>query len=292
MYAIPTEPRSIGGVLDDGLRLWREAFGKTWALAMLGRVVVALPIVLLADTAIDPTRLSVIQKISMMMGGQAPGHAAIFYLLLLASYVFHIAVLWRVAGVALNQETSIGGSLKKGLVLMPRLLLFYIFFMIGAVILGVVAIIPSVILNLVFKSSRMATAAIVLIIVAGSVYLVVRVFLAYIALVVDDKPAFESLRLSWNLTRGHWWRTTAIFTVVFVIAIVLSAAMYLLSGIFIATWGMTSIVTIAAVQLISVLVYALLGSLYPAVLYAAFQDLKLRREGSDLVGRVNALAAQ
>jgi hypothetical protein len=118
----------------------------------------------------------------------------------------------------------------------------------------------------------------------------VRIFLGYVALVVDDKSAFQSLQLSWNLTSGNWWRTTAIFTVVVIIALVFSVAMYVIGGVFVATWGMLSIVTVVAVQILSVLVYALLGSLYPAVLYAAYQDLKLRREGSDLEGRVNALA--
>jgi hypothetical protein len=292
MYTKPAEPRSIGGVLDDGLRLWREAFSKTWALAVMGRLVVAIPTVLLANTAVDATQLNVSQKFSMMMGGQPRGHVWIFYLLLLASYVFHNAVLLRVAGVAENRETTIGASLNKGLVLMPRLVLFYIFLTIGGIILGVAAIIPSVIVSIGLKSSVVVGAVVALIFGGGAAYLIVRLFLGYIALVADDRPAFESMRLSWKLTQGNWWRTTAIFTVVFIIALVLSAAMYLLAGIFVANWGLTSLTTLIAVQVISVLVYALLGSLYPAVLYAAFQDLKLRREGSDLVGRVNALAAQ
>ena len=292
MYTKPTEPRSIGGVLDDGLRLWREAFAKTWALAVMSRLMVAIPTVLLANTAVDATRLSMTQKLAIMMGGQSQGHVWIFYLVLLFSYVFHNAVLLRVAGVAENQQTTIGASLNKGLVLMPRLILFYIFLIIGGIVLGVIAVIPSIVVSMAVKSPVLVGIVVGLIFGCGSIYLAVRVFLAYIALVVDDRPAFESLQLSWNLTRGNWWRTTAIFTVVFIIAIVLSAAMYLLAGIFVAVWGLTSITTIAAIQVISVLVYALLGSLYPAVLYAAFEDLKLRREGSDLVGRVNALAAQ
>ena len=292
MYTKPTEPRSIGGVLDDGLRLWREAFAKTWALAVMGRLVLAIPTVLLANTALDANQLNMTQKLSVMMGGQALGHAWTFYLLLLFSYVFHNAVLLRVAGVAEGQQTTIGDSLSRGLVLMPRLILFYIFLIIGGIIVGVAAVIPSVIVSVASKSSLLVAISVGLIFGCAAGYLLVRVVLGYIALIVDDKPALESLKFSWNLTRGNWWRTTAIVTVVFIIAIVLSAAMYLVAGVFVAAWGLTSMATIVAVQVFSVLVYALLGSLYPAVLYAATQDLKLRREGSDLVGRVNALAAQ
>ena len=292
MYTKPAEPRSIGGVLDDGLRLWREAFTQTWGLAMMSRLVVAIPTVFLANTSADATRLSMSQKFSMMMGGQTPGHLWIFYLLLLASYAFHNAVLLRVAGVAENQQTTIGATLNRGLALMPRLVLFIIFLVIGGIVLGVATFIPSIIISVAFKSPPLVSIAIVLIFGCGSAYLGVRVFLGYIALVADDKSAPESMQLSWQLTRGNWWRTTAIFTVVFIIAIVLSAAMYVLGGVAVAIWGLTSLATIVAVQVISVLLYALLGSLYPAVLYAVFQDLKLRKQGSDLVGRVNALAAQ
>ena len=292
MYTKPTEPRSIGGVLDDGLRLWREAFAKTWGLAMMGRLVVAIPTILLANPAVDATRLNMSQKLSMMMGGQAPGHLLIFYLLLLASYAFHNAVLLRIAGVAENQQTTLSGTLSRGLALMPRLVLFIVFLMIGGIVLGVATLIPSVIISVTFKSPLLAGIAVGLIFGCVSAFFGVRVFLGYISLVADDKSALQSLQLSWNLTRGNWWRTTAIFTVVFIIAIVLSAAMYVLAGVFVAIWGLTSLATIAAVQVISVVLYALLGSLYPAVLYAALQDLKLRKEGSDLVGRVNALAAQ
>jgi hypothetical protein len=292
MYTKPAEPRSIGGVLDDGLRLWREAFAQTWGLAMMGRLVVAIPTILLANTAVDAARLSMSQKFSMMMGGQSPGHVWIFYLLLLVSYAFHNAVLLRVAGVAENQQTTLGGTLNRGLALMPRLVLFIVFLTIGGIVLGVATLIPSFIISATFKSRLLASGAVGLIFGCGSAYLGVRVFLGYIALVADDKTALESMQLSWNLTRGNWWRTTAIVTVVFIIAIVLSAAMYLLAGVFAAIWGLTSLPTVVAVQVISVLLYALLGSLYPAVLYAAFQDLKLRKEGSDLVGRVNALASQ
>ncbi len=45
MYTIPTEPRSIGGVLDDGLRLWRAAFSRAWLIALMGQLLLAVPLV-------------------------------------------------------------------------------------------------------------------------------------------------------------------------------------------------------------------------------------------------------
>jgi hypothetical protein len=130
LYIRPSGPRTIGEVLDDGLKLWREAFSKTWLLAMLGRMVVAVPSIFLVNRTIDTARLTAAQKFSMMMG-QSAEHLWIFYLLLLISYIFYTAILWRVAAVAENREVGMGESLKKGLTLLPRLLLFYIFLIIG-----------------------------------------------------------------------------------------------------------------------------------------------------------------
>ena len=44
MYTRPTEPRSIGGVLDDGFRLWRSAFSKAWPIALMGQLLLAVPL--------------------------------------------------------------------------------------------------------------------------------------------------------------------------------------------------------------------------------------------------------
>ena len=33
MYVKPTTPRSIGGILDDAIKLYRDAFAKSWPLA-------------------------------------------------------------------------------------------------------------------------------------------------------------------------------------------------------------------------------------------------------------------
>jgi hypothetical protein len=44
--------------------------------------------------------------------------------------------------------------------------------------------------------------------------------------------------------------------------------------------------------ILGLLVNSFLGSLFPAVLIAILHDLKLRKQGGDLLGRVDALARQ
>jgi hypothetical protein len=291
VYMRPNAPRSIGEVLDDGLRLWRDTFDKTWPLAALARLMLAIPAFFFAGVVANPAKLTMAQQFAAMMG-QSQNHAWVLWLLSLVSYIFHNAIMLRVAGAAENRDTTLGGSLNQGLRLLPRTLLFFVILVLGGIVVGLVAFIPGIALSLVFKGQPLVVgAAVGLLFALAASYFIVRVAVGYVALIAEDRPAFESLRLSWNLTRGSWWRTTAILTVLVVIGVVLTGVLYLAMGVVAAIWGPVSFITIVAVQIVAVIVAAFLGSLYPAVLFAVFHDLKLRKEGTDLAGRVDALAS-
>jgi hypothetical protein len=123
-------------------------------------------------------------------------------------------------------------------------------------------------------------------------FLMGRLFLSYFALVVDDAGAVASIKLSWALTRGGWWRCSAILLVLVIIGVVFALVIAFADGLIAVSLGATSVATTALAQLLGVVSNAFLGSLYPAVLIAIFHDLKLRKQGGDLAGRVNALAPQ
>jgi hypothetical protein len=291
VYMRPNAPRSIGGVLDDGLRLWRDTFDKTWLLAALARLMLAIPALFFAGAIVNPAKLTMAQQFATMMG-QSTAHPWVLWLASLVSYLFHNAIMLRVAGAAEQRETTLGGSLNQGLRLVPRTLLFFFILVLGGMIVGLVAFIPGIALSVAFKGQPLLVGAVIgLLFVVAASYFIVRVCLGYVALIAEDRPAFESLRLSWNLTRGTWWRTTAVLTVLVVIGAVLTGVLYLAMGVVAAIWGPVSFISIVAVQIVAVIVAAFLGSLYPAVLFAVFQDLKLRKEGTDLTGRVGALAS-
>src|SRR5579863_1631495 len=40
MYARPTAPLPIGGVVDDAIKLYRESFAICWPLALLGSLII------------------------------------------------------------------------------------------------------------------------------------------------------------------------------------------------------------------------------------------------------------
>jgi hypothetical protein len=293
VYEKPTAPRSIGGVLDDGLTLWREALPKTWGLAIVSQLILAIPAILFRSQLPDTVGTQDLNQRLMLMMGQTTRYSLVFYGLLLVSYIFRNAIMLRIAAVADGGELTVGESLSRGSRLMLRVI--GLFLLLGAGI-GIMAVVVGVVAGLMSAAAgggaritgiSIALIAIVLVLFAG-----IRVLLAYVAMVVEDRPVFESVKLSWNMTRGYWWRTTAILTVLAIIAVVLAAVLYLIIGVVISTLGMLSFATVIIVQLTSVVAYAFLGSLSPAVLLAIFRDLKLRNEGADLAGRVNALASK
>lgn len=47
MYTQSTGPRSIGGVLDDGVRLYRESFRQIWPLLIVNAIIALAPSVIM-----------------------------------------------------------------------------------------------------------------------------------------------------------------------------------------------------------------------------------------------------
>jgi hypothetical protein len=96
---------------------------------------------------------------------------------------------------------------------------------------------------------------------------------------------------SWQLTRGHFWRLSLIYSV----AIVLLLVLYLLSGV------IGSVVTLmfvrgnlaamtAATAVVVVLMGAFATPFYSALALAVLGDLSVRSEGGDLERRISAPA--
>jgi hypothetical protein len=293
VYEKPTAPRSIGGVLDDGLSLWREALPKTWLLAVVSQLILAIPSLLFRSQVTDAAATQDLNQRLMLMMGQTTRFSLVFYALLLVSYIFRNAIMLRIAAVADGADLDVGESLSRGTRLMLRVIGLFLLLGVGIMLMAIVVGVTAGFMSAAAGAgTRIVGIVVACIAVALVLFAAIRVLLAYVAMVVEDRPVFESVKLSWNMTRGYWWRTAAILTVLGVIAVVLAAVLYLIIGVVISALGMLSFATAVIVQLASVVAYAFLGSLSPAVLLAIFQDLKLRNEGSDLAGRVNALASK
>jgi hypothetical protein len=283
MYTRPTEPRSIGGVLDDGFRLWRAAFSKAWPIALMGQLLMAVPLVVYWVQFGAP--LGARQPITAMMMGSV-GLSLVYLVFSIVAIGFHNAVIAQTDAASLNSGATVGDSLSLGFRLLGRA------FLVGVLI--VVAI--GVPLGLLFLAliglsavGRLVFGAMAFVAVC---YAMGKFILGAVALIVEDKGAVDSLRRSWNLTAGHWWRVVAILTVLVIVIIALFLFIGIIAGIVRVSMGSTAGISGVLIQVISTLGSTLVSPLYAAVLVAIFYDLRLRKEGTDLAGRVNALAVE
>jgi len=132
----------------------------------------------------------------------------------------------------------------------------------------------------------------VTVVVLLGIYAWGRAFLANVALVVEDTGVFKSLGMSWTLIGDHWWRTTTVYTIAIIIILAFNVVIAIVDGL--AATLLHNYFAVAAVigQLVAVLGGAVVMPFVPAVLLVMYYDLKLRKEGTDLAGRVNALTTQ
>ncbi len=290
VFEKPASPRSIGGVLDDGIQLWKQALAKTWLLAVISRIIIAIPSIFFRTQVQDAASLPLNERLLAMMG-QSSRYSLWVILLLVVSYSFHNAIQLRVAAEAEHSPLTFGEALSKGIRLLPRLIWLLVLLFLAIFVIGVIfALVVQVGL---FHLNRTAVLAFTFTLVFLLAFIpLIRLVMGYIYMTVEDQPAFTSLKASWTLTRGYWWRVATILTVMAIIALVLAAVMYMIGGAAAGILGAFSLGTAILIQVVSVMLTGVLGSFYPSLLYATYLDLKLRNEGADLAGRVNALAVR
>ena len=301
MYLRPSAPRSIGGVLDDGLRLWRVSISKTWILALLAHFVVAIPSVVLSiqspSASVAPGKgglaaANAANAQLMLELMKSPSMLLAYGVAILVSFALYAAFTLRIAGVANDEGLSLGSSVAAGFRLLPRMVLQMLLLILVLGGGGVIAVLFAGIVSSIGAPKALAgfLAVIAMVLIFG--FLLGRIVVAFIALIVDDAGALGSIKESWALTRGNWWRCAAILVVLIFIAVVFTLVFAFTVGLIAVSLGPTSLAATVVTQLLSLILNAFIGSLYPAVLMAIFYDLKMRKQGADLLGRVETLAPQ
>lgn len=258
MYAAPTTPQSIGGVLDSGFRLVRECFKPAFLLG-LAAALVAAPVNRAARAVLleSPNAASVP---TVVIGG------LVTLVLVLTLYGALLAVL---DSTARGQPLALSEALRVGFRRGPALF--------GAgVCYGLVV-----------------SVGLVLLLIPG-LFLMVLLAFGYAAAVADGFGPIASLQYSRNLVRGHWWRTAGLFTIIGFIWIVVYAAIATLGGIT-AAFNPEALASGALPWYFDLIVSPVLSGIVAAVLYplyvAAYRDAKLRYEGGDLAARIAAADA-
>jgi hypothetical protein len=123
MYQRPTAPSSIGGVLDQGFKLFRTSFNEVFVLAFVAALAGQLPSQVLGINALDPD--SQIPTLT----AQA---SLVLVLSALIALVMFGAIVGRIHAVASSNTMSVSESLQLGLRRGPYLfagLIIYVFAM-------------------------------------------------------------------------------------------------------------------------------------------------------------------
>lgn len=155
---------------------------------------------------------------------EQPGWVALLSILFaLIGVVGSIAISY----LALFRGASVGESLQRGLRRLPTVIGIALVFMVPAIIIGVVIALAFV------GAERMATLdnpetvaslsgpallAFFLLFLAA-VYVSVRLFLTTPMVAARDLGPIETIKASWGLTKGHFWRLLG-FLVLFAIAVI------------------------------------------------------------------------
>jgi hypothetical protein len=121
-----------------------------------------------------------------------------------------------------------------------------------------------------------------LLIIPG-VFLAVKWCVTFAAIVSERAGPFRGMGRSWELTRGHWWRTFGTLLVLALISFVLYFLVIAGLGGLIATNEDMSEVTYAVLSTaLTIVLFAILYPLIASIVTVIYYDLRVRNEGFDL----------
>jgi hypothetical protein len=264
-YELPAAPLSIGGVLDSAIRLYRDSIRRSWVLALLYSVALAVFGLVWAFTlgdVVGPAKPDPRQVFATMF---SPVVLAAVAIGTVVSFVFYGALMKTLSAWAQgNQSLPIGTAIGIGLRRLPAVIL-------GCIINGLAI-----------------TIGLFLLIVPG-VYVFGKLPLWMAAVFVDDVGAMEGLRRSWRLTRGRWWRGAAIITVAVIMIYVFALTFGLLATAINALVNLGFTASQVISQLFAVASNMIVLPMFASILIVMYHDFKLRDEGGDLAARMGAL---
>jgi hypothetical protein len=259
MYSRPSAPRSIGGVLDDSIRLYKACARYWWVPSLLSALVSAC-VSFYASFALGEQATPALM-FSLL---RSPVVACSYLVILLLKTWFYCAMVGNINTVFLGGTPPSGSGLADGLKMLPM------------------AVLASILFFLTLFGGT-------LLLVIPGIYVLGRLQFWIVALMAERNGARAALGSSWRLVKGHWWRAIAIVSMVFIMIVVVSMVFSFVFGlmaVFVRPDRGTALVVVLALgALVNVFVFPA----FPAALVATYYDLKLRKDGDDLAARVGDL---
>ena len=298
MYVTPSRPQSIGGVIDDAIRLYRYSFSRCWLLAFLPAAALGVwQITMMRYVPGYGFPYSPAAQMALAKQHPLPGLVILAVLIIsLLAVSFQGAVAAQQAALARRDDSfTLGRAFATAFTRLPTFILSVILLylaiigvMLGAMI--VVALPVGLLLGALHMMVRaVASAGVVLLLFVAMLALMGRLQLFMAAIYIDREGPLASLKQSWRLTKGHWWRATAILTTAMVMMLVLYLAVMLLSYLAGYLTHNGPVNRFLVVPLLVMVTYTVIYPLGAAIWVAMYNDFKLRRDGGDLAARVGAL---
>jgi hypothetical protein len=180
------------------------------------------------------------------------------------------ALLLKQHAIGIGEQMSLGEAFQAALSRIPLLIVAAVLYVLACIVGTILLVVPGVILGL--------------------------SLILFMALVLfDGKGPVDALLASHKLVWGNWWRTCAVFTLAFILMLVIFMAVGIVAALVTPFIGMASpdflVVTMAVQSTLSAAANVFMTPFTSAVLIALYWDLKLRKEGGDLAARVDALSA-
>ncbi len=261
MFSPANEPQSIGGVLDTGFKLFRAGFKDLVLIAYLGSILGALWSWGLETTIINSTSGT----------GPSPGSLPLLFIggglvVMFLVSLFMAATLIRARNIYRGEQGSVGSALSLGVRRAPA-----VFF--ASLVYGLVVAV-----------------GLVLLIIPG-LWLSIALAMCMYAAATDNHGPMKALNYSYDLVKGNWWRTAAVFAVIMIIAMVFYFALGFISAMVLvsdptALEGPSLWLDIIIFPIVTAAITALVYCLA----YAIYEDLKLRKEGGDIASRIEGLS--
>jgi hypothetical protein len=252
-------PLSIGETLDAGFRLLRARFGTLIVCVLVPMVPLSIIATIIEASTNDQAFDVNATTTTTSDDGAVIAGTLIGALIQGAAAALAIAACFRVISSAyLGERAEAGPSLRYGLSRLLPLMVAYITLSIVLAVSALFLLIPAIFLG-------------------------VKWSVTFAAIVSERAGPFSAIGRSWELTRGHWWRTFGTLLVVGLISLVLYVAVVAGLGGAIATSDNMSEFTYATLTTaLTVILFAILYPLVASIITVIYYDLRVRNEGFDL----------
>jgi hypothetical protein len=279
VYLQPNAPRTIGGVIDDAIKLYRASFRTCWPIALIASVVSAATLLYVLSRF--PAIATVRDPAQMWQLVQAPSVWGWYLVLSVVSLVLLGAIIACQNALAAGAAPmTVGQALSAAFARLHWQLLAILLWVLYIGLIALIMLMP--------LSGALKVLGALAWLIFG-IYLWGRVQLWVVALFAEPVGTVQAMRVSWDLIRGHWWRAATILTVGIIIVLVITMIFGFVGGLVIVMFRLDPMSLIIGNQLIGAAERIFVTSMIPALMVAMYYDFKLRREGGDLAARTKSL---